>query len=189
MENFDAMSISNPYLFSKKQYYNYLIEKQNKKSNSIHLQIHTWYGLKSLKQFMFLGQMFSAIQNRDFFPMSSGDQLREYHHISDDLNFLTYLLNIDASGVIEINHGETVSLKSLAEYVFSYFDLSDLLKIGSLPEPRQDNFQTEFTPSGELGSHNFRKTLPGVIEYFNLLMAGETEIVPPNIADLDNLSE
>lgn len=174
MENIDAISVSNPYIFSKRQYLDYLNRTKNSRSNTLHLQIHTWYGGANLKPFMFLGQMYAAIQKREIFKMSSGDQLREYHHIHDDLNVLNYLLDIDARGVLEINHGETISLKLLAEYVFSSFELRKLLQIGSLPRPEQENFQIEYAPSGPLGAENFRNTLPGIVEYFRLL-AGERE--------------
>ena len=169
MEKFDAISESNPYIFSKRQYLDYLLQSGHSKSNSLHLQIHTWYGGENLKPFMFLGQMYSAIQKREIFRMSSGGQLREYHHVYDDLNVLKFLLSVDANGVIEMNHGETVSLRALAEYVFSNFDLSNLLQIGALPSPDQEIFRIEYAPSGPLKVENFRKTLPGVVEYFNFL--------------------
>lgn len=169
MEKFDAIAESNPYIFSKRQYLDYLLQSGHSKSNTLHLQIHTWYGGDSLKPFMFLGQMYSAIQKREVFRMSSGGQLREYHHIHDDLSVLKSLLGFDANGVIEINHGETITLKALAEYVFSNFDLSNLLQIGTLPSPEQEIFRIEYSPSGHLKVENFRKTLPGVVEYFKLL--------------------
>lgn len=174
MEKFDSIASSNPYIFSKRQYFDYLLQSSHLKTNSLHLQIHTWYGGESLKPFMFLGQMFSAIQRREIFRMSSGNQLREYHHIHDDLNALKSLLNVNAKGVHEISHGETITLKGLAEYVFSNFELSDLLQIGTLPNPEQEIFQIEYTPSGLLRTENFRKTLPGVVEYFKLLMGPQT---------------
>ena len=169
MENFDDMSKSNPYVFSKKQYSDYLLQTNHIKSNALHLQIHTWYGGASLQPFMFLGQMYSAIQKKEIFHMSQGAQLREYHHIFDDLSALKYLLSINASGVFQINHGETVSLKTVAEYVFSEFQLSDLLQIGSLPQPILENFQIKFSPSSAFGNENFRLTLPGIVDYFRLL--------------------
>jgi len=174
MEKFDAIAASNPYIFSKRQYLDYLLQSDHSKSNALHLLIHTWYGGESLKPFMFLGQMYSAIQKREIFRMSSGNQLREYHHIHDDLNALKSLLDVDAKGVHEISHGETITLKALAEYVFSNFELSNLLQIGTLPNPEQEIFQIEYAPSGLLKAENFRKTLPGVVEYFNLLKGKQT---------------
>lgn len=169
MEKFDGIATSNPYIFSKRKYLDYLIQSGHTKSNALHLQIHTWYGGANLKPFMFLGEMYSAIQKKEIFKMSLGEQLREYHHISDDLDVFKILLDVDASGVFEINHGEIISLKELAEYVFTSFELSNLLKIGTLPSPEQEIFRIEYTPSSHLKAANFRRTLPGIVEYFKLL--------------------
>jgi hypothetical protein len=170
MENLNDIAISNPYVLSKKKYFEYVQEINAQESTSLHLQFHTWYGGASLQKFMFLGQMFTAIQKGEIFHMSQGNQLREYHHISDDLNVLSYLLNIDAQGVFQINHGESVTLKSLAENVFSEFKVSQLLRLGTLPQPEVDNYQTVFSSSTLLGDQKFRKTVPGIIEYFKFLM-------------------
>ena len=57
MEKFDGIATSNPYIFSKRKYLDYLIQSGHTKSNALHLQIHTWYGGANLKPFMFLGEM------------------------------------------------------------------------------------------------------------------------------------
>ncbi len=76
---------NNNYLRSKLEL-GRLIEKKSYESNVkdrfLHLPLHTLYGGKP-KDHMFLGQIAKAIKNGTVFRMSSGLQLREYHHVED----------------------------------------------------------------------------------------------------------
>ena len=48
----------------------------------MHLHLHTLYGGRP-QAHMFLGQMIRALERGAEFAMSSGEQLREYHHVHD----------------------------------------------------------------------------------------------------------
>ncbi len=170
MENFEEFSKSNSYLRSKRNYFEYLSSDNPSKNNSLHLQIHTWYGGESLHAHMFLGQMFSALLKKQEFEMSSGIQLREYHNIFDDVAAVQFLLENDAHGILQINHGEALRLKDIACTVFDAFGANDLLKFGRKESSKFENTQRKFQPTELLRSLYFRKTCPGIIEDFQKLL-------------------
>ena len=173
MENFEDLAVSNPYLSSKKKYYDYFVRSSQQHASVLHLQAHTWYGGNKLKSHMFLGQIFSAIQKRTIFKMSMGKQLREYHHLFDDLCALKHLLNSGAYGVFQLNHGEALSLQEVASHVFSEFNLSELLRIGVLPMSSHENLDATFLPDRLLSEVAFRGTLRGITDYMRFLLNGE----------------
>lgn len=170
MENLEDLSKSNPYLLSKRQYFEFFAKEVLPNTSSLHLQIHTWYGGVSLHPHMFLGQMFSALEKQVAFEMSNGIQLREYHNIYDDIAAAQYLLNQDAKGVIQINHGESLPLREIAISVFDAFNSRDLLKIGSLKSPDFEIIEKRFEPPKRLETITFRETCPGIINDFQRLL-------------------
>jgi nucleoside-diphosphate-sugar epimerase len=166
MENLDNLSRSNSYLFSKMRYFDFLTKSHIPNEQSLHLQIHTWYGTVVQKKHMFLGQMFSAVKNQEVFNMSSGTQLREYHHIYDDINAVQYLLRRDAKGIVQVNHGDSLSLAEIATSVFDFFNSLHLLEINSLATPEHEILRKEFEFNNLLEPINFRSTIPGIIGDF-----------------------
>jgi nucleoside-diphosphate-sugar epimerase len=172
METFDGISQSNPYLYSKRLFYEYIEDKKSSLVNFLHLQIHTWYGGVKLHPHMFLGQMYQALKNRSEFHMTAGNQLREYHHISDDVSAVAHLLEANLDGVFQVNHGKSISLKEIAESTFHYFGLSDLLRIGSVEGPVYDVFESNFTLPKQLQHFVFRNTLEGIAINFEKLLKG-----------------
>jgi nucleoside-diphosphate-sugar epimerase len=170
MENLIELSSSNPYLLSKRRYFEYITEQLDYNTNSLHLQIHTWYGVANPHKNMFLSQMIQALKNKEIFHMSNGNQLREYHHIQDDMVALQTLLNLKTRGVIQMNHGETVSLKDLATTVFDYFDSAELLKIGSINTPKHEITTKNFERNTLFDSFQFRVTKQGVTSDFERIL-------------------
>lgn len=170
MENFEEISKSNSYLRSKRNYFEFLSSDDQSNTNSLHLQIHTWYGGESLHAHMFLGQMFSALANKREFEMSSGVQLREYHNIFDDIAAAQFLLEKNVQGILQINHGEALRLKDLATSVFDAFDASNLLKFGRKESSRYEITDEKYKPTEFLKPLNFRKTCPGIIDDFQRLL-------------------
>jgi nucleoside-diphosphate-sugar epimerase len=169
-ENLENLSRSNPYLLSKRMYFEYLLNKELHSAPSLHMQIHTWYGVPSYRPHMFLGQMLSALEKKSIFEMSSGLQLREYHHIDDDVNVFQDLLRRDASGIFEISHGETLSLKEIATAIFDAFDSRELLKIGALKTSEFEVTEKKFERPEWLNKAIFRKTCSGIIADFMRLL-------------------
>jgi len=107
----------------------------------VHLQLHTLLGHGQPHPFMFLGQILASLQANTTFKMTSGKQLREYHRVSDIAESVKTIIDRDITGVRNISHGKPLSLRSIAEAVYSYFGKSDLLKIGALPDPINDIYE------------------------------------------------
>ena len=166
MESIPRSWESNRYLKSKVQFRNFLDSESVSKTNVLHLQIHTWYGGSRIHDHMFLGQLFESVRKRENFQMTDGTQLREYHHIKDDLAVLRRLLEIDAHGIHQINHGEAYELREIADFVLRFFSLSELLRIGSLLKSPADNFSFRFPCNIESGLTSFRPTLTGIVKDF-----------------------
>ena len=72
------------------------------------------------------------------------------------------VLDAEVHGVLDISHGEPVSLKDLARHVFSSLYAEALLRSGALPEPRVDYYTAVFERPELLKNVRFRPTLPAV---------------------------
>jgi nucleoside-diphosphate-sugar epimerase len=166
MEEIVNSSKSNKYLESKQLFKYFLTSGDTKASNFLHLQIHTWYGGINLGEHMFLGQLLRSIKETSPFEMSEGKQLREYHHIHDDMKAVSELISQNSFGIHQINHGEPYSLKVIAEHLLGAFSLKQLLRLGTLPTPIDDNFNFHFARTENLQHIQFRPTLSGLLEDF-----------------------
>jgi hypothetical protein len=82
----------NPYIKSKITLSDYVEELSTKSNKALHIQMHTLYGAGQPNSFMFLGQILDAILNNKPFHMTSGRQLREYHHIVDEAKVVKYMI-------------------------------------------------------------------------------------------------
>ncbi|MET3442076.1 nucleoside-diphosphate-sugar epimerase [Variovorax paradoxus] len=131
----------------------------------LHLQIHTLYGGGPPAPFMFLGQMCHAIHRGIPFEMSPGRQLREYHHVDDDVSALHALIAAGVVGIAPVSHGEPSTLADLASAVFKAVGRMDLLRIGARPEPPDDNYATVLARPAVLAGISFRPAQAGVAEY------------------------
>jgi nucleoside-diphosphate-sugar epimerase len=166
MEEIPNSSKSNKYLESKQLFRRFLTSGDATASNFLHLQIHTWYGGIKFGEHMFLGQLLRSIKETSPFEMSEGRQLREYHHIHDDMKAVIELISQNSLGIHQINHGEPHSLKVIAEHLLGAFSLKQLLRLGTLPTPIDDNFSFHFTRPENLQHIQFRPTLSGLLEDF-----------------------
>lgn len=155
----------NSYIHSKAMLGNYISDVSAADKLAVHLRVHTLYGVGQPSPFMFLGQICSALMNQTTFEMSPGNQLREYHHIDDEIRAIHILVEAGANGVIDLSHGEPVSLKDIASYIFKAFNAESLLHIGALPEPKEENYGTVFQRPELLREIEFRKALPAIVNY------------------------
>ena len=78
---------------------------------------------------MFLGQIMNSLRSNSIFKMSSGNQLREYHHIDDILKCIELILKKNGAGIINLNHGKPVRLIDLAQFLFRFFSKEHLLEV------------------------------------------------------------
>jgi len=166
MENIQRYSLSNNYLKSKFLFHEWLLDK-NQNGNYLHLQLHTLYGGTNIHKHMFLGQIHHAIKNREIFSMSSGVQIREYHHIQDDVTAALEIVNRGLIGTLPISHGDPVKLRDLAEFVFSYFDCLNLLDIGKFTTNEFDALRPISHMNQECINMQFRDSKTGIIEWLS----------------------
>lgn len=159
----------NPYIQSKAALGEYVANIGDAQNQVLHVRVHTLFGGGEPSSFMFLGQIYRALKNKTVFEMSPGNQLREYHHIEDEVRAVRVLADSKIRGVVDLNHGEPVSLKAVANHIFKSFDAESLLRIGALPEPKEENFGEIFQRLDLLKSVNFRETLPAIVTYLKAL--------------------
>jgi len=160
----------NPYVATKARLGRIVAERAAAGDAVLHLQVHTLYGGGEPASFMFLGQLLSALREKRPFEMSPGRQLREYHHVNDDVAAVHAALEAGASGVVALSHGEPCALRDLASHVFTALDRVDLLRVGARPEPSDDNYATVLAKPRLFENVRFRPALPGVTDYLKALL-------------------
>lgn len=161
----------NRYVAAKTRLAQVVVQRASEGLPVLHVQLHTLYGLGSPSPHMFLGQMFEALQKGRPFEMSPGHQLREYHHVEDDVAAIRELLTTQMNGVVALSHGEPCALRDLAVDVFEQMHCMHLLRLGARPEPPIDNFATVLTRPSFLSRVDFRPALPNVARYMQDLLA------------------
>ena len=171
-EKFDAAVSHNAYFMSKYRLSQWICEFVTSHMVSdalpgriLHLRLHTLYGFPPHPQ-MFLGQMAEALISDVPFKMSSGEQLREYHHAEDiaECVFRLFQRSWYIGPVLEISSGEAVRLKELAVAVFREFHKDHLLWIGEIPAGVGENKSKTFARSDPELLPYSRETIAGVIE-------------------------
>lgn len=166
----EEMLTANPYAQSKLALSRFVDGMHEAQTPALHIRIHTLYGLGKPSPFMFLGLVMDALRSDKPFEMTMGRQLREYHHVTDDAAAVSNLVERSVSGVVELSHGQPVTLKSLAETIFESAGKTHLLRLGALPEPEQENFTQVFLRPDALKDVVFRETLAGVSKYIKTLI-------------------
>ncbi|WJV63233.1 NAD-dependent epimerase/dehydratase family protein [Pectobacteriaceae bacterium CE70] len=161
----ELISTDNAYVNSKAMLGSFISNLSGINKNILHIRMHTLYGVGLPSPFMFLGQLYDALQNKSIFEMSPGNQLREYHHIDDDVKAIHTLINNGIYGVFNLSHGQPVKLKDIANYIFQAFSLEELLSIGAYLEPKDDNYGIISHRPSELNGIEFRDTLPSILIY------------------------
>lgn len=155
----------NPYIQSKTALGEYVKVVAGDAKPVIHLQIHTLFGRGQPSPFMFLGQMLAAIRANQTFKMTSGRQLREYHHLADEAKAIRQITTSEQYGVMNLSHGKPLILRTIAESVFEALGKSDLLAVGALPEPPDENYEQVLKPSALVQQLAFRDSLSAIVEY------------------------
>jgi len=174
MEKYQNICSSNPYIHTKKKLSEYL-QDNLQEDEFLHLRLHTLYGGKKLNSEMFLGQLFISIKDGTEFLMSSGRQIREYHHIEDDLKAMELLQANGHKGIQEISHGEVFTLIEIAEQVLYYFDAPQLLIAGKMKEPSAEMFSPLGNRNNTFNKFQFRPTIKGITNYLLECLACERE--------------
>ena len=161
-ENFEPSSL---YMESKRKLFDYINTTQNN-ANHKHLQLHTIYGINMPKNYMFLGHIANSIRLKRNLKMTSGLQLREYWHADDIANLaLNHKLISSFERIEKISCGQPFQLKDLALAIFGHFDLLDLLEIGGIEDPPNENYNNTMAPRILDLARFKRNEFSGVIKY------------------------
>lgn len=168
-EQFPAFAAANPYVESKRRLWGCLQEAGNLTRNGrvAHIRLHTVYGGRP-KPHMFLGQMIAALSSGTEFRMSSGRQLREYHHAQDITGALLAIIDSDWSfgeEPITLSAGDPVRLVDLARAVFKSCGRPDLLNVGAIEPAPSENEHVRFPRSIADVLPFYRDPRVGVPEY------------------------
>lgn len=159
------LNIKNPYVLSKAALGQYVADVASARCPVTHLRIHTLFGVGEPSPFMFQGQMLDAIRRDVPFEMTTGNQLREYHHLEDEGRAIRRIAESISYGLLDVSHGQPVSLKDIAESVFISMGKRSLLRIGSLRDPPEENYKQKFTCPSILNNVQFRDSLPAIVDY------------------------
>lgn len=168
MESVISDQTVNPYLSNKIKLGRFVRSFSEKSKLALHIRLHTLFGGGMPEEFMFLGQIFRSLISKSEFNMTPGAQLREYHHVDDEVLAITKILEDNESGCIDLNHAAALTLKDIAQYIFSAFSVSELLKVGKLQAPADDNFKSVFKRPMVIKDIHFRETLPALVNYLRL---------------------
>jgi len=164
----------NPYVRSKAMLGSLVAARAAAGADVCHVRVHTLYGGGQPSSFMFLGLMLDALRAGRAFKMTSGKQLREYHHVDDEAAAIGALQDAGVRGVVELSNGAPLTLLSLARAVFDGCGAPALLEAGALPEPADENYETVLARHSALAAVHFRPALPAVVDYMaQCLQAGE----------------
>lgn len=182
MEAFDGAQ--NAYVESKRRLGEYVSTSLSSGAAALHLQIHTLYGMGAPTPFMFLGQILDAIRRGTPFRMTLGRQLREYHHLTDEARAIRWLAESTTTRTIALSHGRPLTLREIAVAVFEALGKSELLRIGAIDEPAEENFERIFEPvilpaDADIA---FRESLPAIVEYMK-------SCVPDNSNTMEGLGQ
>lgn len=164
------------YAASKIALQSFVAEQAQQHDLALHMRLHTLYGGGPPAPFMFAGQMLHSLRNRTPFRMSPGTQLREYHHVDDDARAIgTLAADTSQRGVLDLNHGDAVSLAELAQCTFAAFDALPLLEIGALPAPANERPALRCRRHSLLTHIDFRNARTGLPDDLHDLLSSGPE--------------
>ncbi|MDK4743667.1 NAD-dependent epimerase/dehydratase family protein [Rhizobium sp. CNPSo 3464] len=166
------LSQGNAYVQSKVALSRYVSHAASNDRAVAHFRLHTLYGIGEPSPFMFLGQILNALRSRSPFEMTEGKQLREYHHFEDDAEAIYRFSTNWKPGIVELSHGQPVTLRNISTTLFSAFGAEALLKIGARPEPEEENYHTSFSKPDFAESMKFRDALPAIVKYMEQCLGG-----------------
>lgn len=155
----------NVYVKSKIQLSDEILDLKSIRPKVTHFRLHTLYGYGSPSKFMFLGEIHDSIKNKTVFNMTSGFQIREYHHLDDVVKSVDFLINKDVQGVSEITDGSGIRLRDLALSLYKNFKLEHLINIGTINIAYKEKLSNDYKKNPMLENINFRNPIEGVSNY------------------------
>ena len=131
----------------------------------LHLRLHTVYGARKPKYHMFLSKLSQAITSKTPFRMSSGLQLREFHHVTDDVRAIIAVNSSQVTGIEEINSGKEFRLRDFAAAILENYSLEHLLELNVFKDPVHENYKIRFPINRLTEKINFRDPVSGFIKH------------------------
>ena len=168
----------NPYIHSKAALGRHVAERAAAGQPVVHVRVHTLFGGGAPSPFMLLGQILTTLRDDTPFNMTLGKQLREYHHVDDEAHAVHALDAAEVRGVFDLSHGAALSLRELASTVFAAFGAAELLHLGALAEPLEENYSTVFARHRLLAPQAYRPALPAIVDYLKACLAQPQPLVP-----------
>jgi len=151
---------------SKRKFHEFILD-QGTDHNWNHFQLHTLYSENLPKPHMFLGQLLNAIKENRKFRMSSGNQLRQFHHTSDVAkSVVSSIPRIESNSVIQVAGGDSIRLIDLATRIFSQIGVLENLEVGALGDQANEIYSSSNSISESLMMSELRNPL---IEIPNLV--------------------
>jgi nucleoside-diphosphate-sugar epimerase len=180
LERFGGNVADNPYAASKIELGQW-VKAQAKvdgdeldlRGRIIHLQLHSLYGGLKPAPHMFLGQIIDALRSCRPFAMSSGQQLREYHHVDDVAGSVVRLLSVSpwsSDPILPLSSGRPVRLAELARTIFEDCGRMSDLQIGVLATGATENFERIFPAAPAWLLEPSREPLSGVSAWVDGLL-------------------
>lgn len=164
----ESTAITNPYMDSKKKLYRHFMGSQDG-LNWSHIQLHTLYSEIKPRSHMFLGQILDSLKREQLFEMSSGLQVRQFHHTEDIVKIIAEkIFTHEGCALEEINGPEFISLRDLAEFLFREFDMLNLLRIGARADEVSEVFFNDHTSASNIDSRLFRDMKSGILQMLKL---------------------
>jgi nucleoside-diphosphate-sugar epimerase len=90
---------------------------------------------------MFIQSMLNALLENQEFPMTAGEQFRDFLHIDDAVEVLSRILRQRIPGVFNVASGEVVSISEVADRVAEISGKRNLIRKGVLPYRENESFQ------------------------------------------------
>lgn len=140
------------------------------------VRLHTLYSDERPHPHMFLGQIYLALRDSSEFNMSSGQQLREFHHVDDDIQLIDNALRLNFGNQIELSHGRPIKLLEVAEYLFEAFNSKHLLNVNFYPDDPFDNYSKVFLPHLSKSFEITREPLAELRKIFGKLLKAEKRL-------------
>jgi nucleoside-diphosphate-sugar epimerase len=146
-------------MLSKRKFHDFILD-QGATYNWNHFQLHTLYSEDLPKPHMFLGQMLDAIRANETFRMSSGNQLRQFHHTSDVVKaVISSMPSVEGNSINQVAGGDSIRLIDLAIRVFSEIGAFENLEVGALSDQENEVYDRSYSNLESLIMSEFRNPL------------------------------
>jgi nucleoside-diphosphate-sugar epimerase len=77
--------------------------------------------------------LFHALSRGEKYPVTLGEQVRDFLHVEDVANALWTLISQRASGIFNVSSGQPVTVRQISETVGDILGCTELIQFGALP--------------------------------------------------------